>query len=185
MRIYRAPRLERHRRLLPACIRLVKQLGQNAFPLQEKATGVSFPHEAHFKRMKPLKEADAQKYGVSKLGLLLEYETLAHAGPISGDPGKAKVHVPSKDGSVADRLFANCTVADLNSAIKSIKGNGQAALPKADAKTVLALQSALDAALGKGKLSLKAHVRGRSTVVILDNIPLAQLKTVADALKSA
>lgn len=132
---------------------------------------------------KGFSESVAKKYGCSKLAQLLAYENAAHVPPASGDPGAVKVSVPQKDGSVAQKAFKDCTFAELSEALKATKG--APSLPAAAAKKVKALQDALDKALGKEHLEVRAHQRGHTVVIQLGAFDVELAATVGDALKSA
>ena len=134
---------------------------------------------------KAFPESVAQRYGTTKLGHLLTYESLAHVRS-KGDPGKVGIQVPQKDGSIAGQPFAKCSVADLMAAIKHVQPAKPDPLPAADRAVVQKMQSALVAALGnQTSVALTAKMKGRRTVVGLEDIPLAQTMVVLDAMKAA
>ena len=132
---------------------------------------------------KGFSEAIAKKYGCSKLAQLLAYENAAHLPAESGDPGAVKVGVPQKDGSVAQKAFKDCSFAELTEALKASKG--APALPAKAAAQVKALQKALDQALGKAHVEVRAHPRGHKVVIQLGAFDLDLAATVGDVLKSA
>lgn len=166
---------------------------------QNLATGAGYPTAADYfaKQLKQVPQSTltlygsvakafpediAKKYGVTKLGLLLTYQTAAHAPPASGDPGSVMVGVVQKDGSVVQTPFASCSTGDLTGAIKHLRT--PPALPGTADADIAKVQAALDTALGQGKVHVTGHLRGHNVVIQLSAFDLALRSTVADALKS-
>lgn len=156
------------------------------FIAKELLQAISQPQLSSYGRVAKAFTADqAAKYGVTKLDRLLTYEAATNAPPPVGDPGLAPVQVPQKDGTVAARLFRDCSVGDLMAALKQLKAPPQP-LPAADAAQLAKMQAALAAALGQeNHVVLQAQVRGRATEVNLHAVPMSQLATVLDALRAA
>jgi hypothetical protein len=126
-------------------------------------------------------EPQAKTYGCSLLDLLRIYDILAHAGPISGDPGQAVVHVPQKDGTTQDVQFKDCTATQLNHAIDTLKA-GAAPIPPSNTTEVDQYNAALKAAFGPHSAKVVAKAKGRGVVYDLVDAPSENFKLTLQAL---
>ncbi|MBI5547055.1 MAG: hypothetical protein HY901_24510, partial [Deltaproteobacteria bacterium] len=80
---------------------------------------------------KAFTQEQARKYKVTNLGKLLEYQSVAHAGPTTGDPGQFPIRVPGKNGTTSDMPFSACSTRDISAAIASFKGPREGLPPEA------------------------------------------------------
>lgn len=133
--------------------------------------------------------AQAQKYTVSKLELLLAYDVLAHVVPVSGDPSQSRIHLAMKSGVAIDKLFGDCSVGDLRRAISSLKGPKKpkpSGLAPADQTVVDAMKTALTAEQGAhGASEIVEKLKGRAAVFDLLNVTVSDAKVLLAALVAA
>jgi hypothetical protein len=150
----------------------VKGLGQSVLT-RNGAVARRFPEEA------------AVKYGVSNLYTLLTYVKLAGLTVEYGEPGPTPVVVPQEDGPPVTRPFAECTVDELQRAVKH-KRTPPTPLPE---EAVARVQRYRDSLLRHfpEKLSIRVDARSHlgELLITLRDIPEAQMRRLAAALVDA
>jgi hypothetical protein len=128
----------------------------------------------------------AQEYGMSNLGALLSYAANARLDLPPGDPGSVSIQVPGKDGKVTVKRFADCSRAEIQAAIRRVRGHdegGTGRIPKEDAREVVHLRQTLRNAVGLGSpADLKAIFRNGQTMLSMENVPLSAFTSVCQAL---
>ncbi|HZI13765.1 MAG TPA: hypothetical protein VE153_25530 [Myxococcus sp.] len=147
----------------------VKVLGQSVLT-RDGAVARMFPEEA------------ALKYGVSNLYTLLTYVKLAGLTVVYSEPGPTPVVVPQDDGPPVTRPFAECTVDELQRAVKH-KRTPPTPLPDEDAARVQRYRDSLMRHFPE-KLSIRVDARSHlgELLITLRDIPEAQMKRLAAAL---
>lgn len=63
-------------------------------------------------------EQSTQRFGISRLGLLLTYEEVADKEGNHAEPGNTPIEVPDDTGKVTEKPFSACTAEELRKAIK-------------------------------------------------------------------
>ena len=128
----------------------------------------------------------AQEYGMSNLGALLSYAANARLDLPAGDPGNVSIQVPRKDGKVTAKRFADCSRAEIQAAIRHVRGHdegGTGRIPKEDARELGYLRQTLRNAVGLGSpADLKAVFRNGETLVSMENVSLSSFTSVCQAL---
>ncbi len=125
-------------------------------------------------------------YGAHRLQALLTYEKVAKLPPVEGDPGQIRIEVPVKDGggAVESRPFAECSLRDVQAAIKHQRGLVAPVLPPADAELVHRIHQELGALFeGHAPIKVKAHVHRDETLVSFENVPLSRILDLAMVLQ--
>lgn len=147
----------------------VKVLSQAALS-RNGAVARMFPEEA------------ALKYGVSNLYTLLTYVKLASLTVLYSEPGPTPVVVPQDDGPPVTRPFAECTVDDLQRAVKH-KRTPPVPMPEEDVARVQRYRDSLMRHFPE-KLGIRVDARSHlgELLITLRDIPEPQMKRLAAAL---
>jgi hypothetical protein len=127
-------------------------------------------------------EEAALKYGVSNLYTLLTYVKLAGLTVVYREPGPTPVLVPQDGGPPQARPFSECTVDDLQRAVKH-KRSPPTPLPEQDVARVQRYRDSLMRHFPE-KLSIRVDARNHlgQLLITLRDIPEAQMKRLAAAL---
>jgi hypothetical protein len=125
------------------------------------------------------KQDDAAKYGTTRLCALLTYLTLRGIHPESTPLDKMTVMLP-QEGGEAPKPFAECTVAELNAAIRARKHEPEH-YSERDAAQIKKYQEGLSGKLGE-RMTLKTHAHHGSPLIDLTNVPLDQLAELGQLL---
>jgi hypothetical protein len=129
-------------------------------------------------------EAACTKYGVTNLTALRAYATEAKLQLTSDDPGPTLIDVPQKDGGALERKpFSECTVQELNLAVKNKRPPSQSAPPTSDMARVESMRESLSRHFAKGaRVQLKTSAHRGKTVVTIQGVPLEDMERLMEAL---
>jgi hypothetical protein len=123
------------------------------------------------------------KHGVSKLYALLSYEKLAGVTADGSEPGPTLIQVPTKEGAVEPKPFAECTVDELKLAVKH-KRTPPTPLPVSAMERVELYRGILDEHFGtESHIRVSARVERGKVLVTLKDIPEEQMPQLAEVLK--
>ncbi|WP_163999663.1 hypothetical protein [Pyxidicoccus caerfyrddinensis] len=124
----------------------------------------------------------AVKYGMRNLYTLLAYAKLEGLTVEQSDPGDLPIAVPQKDGVVQSKPFADCSVEDLQSAMRHKRAPPQS-LPEADAARVQHYRDNLQRHF-TDRLSIRVDARNHlgELFITLRDIPEKEMKRLAAAL---
>lgn len=147
----------------------VKVLGQSVLS-RNGAVARTFP------------ETVALKYGVSNLYTLLTYAKLAGLSLEPGEPGDTPVTVFDKDGTPRPKSFAECTVEELQSAVK-YKRTPPTPLSEQDSARVQRYRDNLQRHFTE-KLGIRVDARSHmgQLFITLRDIPEKEMQRLAAAL---
>ncbi|MFP2929813.1 hypothetical protein ACLESO_32400 [Pyxidicoccus sp. 3LG] len=127
-------------------------------------------------------EGTALKYGISNLYTLMTYARLAGLSLEHGEPGTTPVLVPQKDGTLLSKPFEECTVDELQGAVKH-KRTPPVPLAEHDAARVQRYRDNLQRHF-TGKLSIRVDARNHmgELLITLRDIPEKEMRRLAAAL---
>jgi hypothetical protein len=132
-------------------------------------------------------EEACRKYGVVKLNTLRTYADLAPSFPlVPGDPGPLLIGVPTEKvgGAVVPKPFAECTLEELQRAVKYKRRPAGNTLPATDAARVQSLRDSLARAFAQeARVQLKTSLQGGKTLVTVQGVPLEQLERLSEVLR--
>ncbi len=124
------------------------------------------------------------QYGVNALNQLLVYAEAAGAELETKDPGTQIIQVPDAKGELHEKLFAECTVAELRKAIQRLRRpTSGAPLPPDIAARAQQCGNAWTSYLPK-TAGIRVEVRNRKgkAVLSLKDIPLEQMEQLTALL---
>jgi hypothetical protein len=131
-------------------------------------------------------EESCVKYGVNKLGILLTYQKATQLPLPEGDPGNMSIAVPQEDGAVQQKPFAECTVEELKQAMKHRRAAAKVPVSTQDEARVQFLRDSLAKYFTeKSRVSVNARVHRDRTLLTVQDIPLAELERLAEAILDA
>jgi hypothetical protein len=123
------------------------------------------------------------KYGVTNLSALLTYAGVVDLQPDSHDPGPTPIDVPQEEGGVVQKLFADCTVAELKRATKHKREPTQATMPPVEATRVQFMCDALARHFSQGGgVKFNARYQRGKALLSLQDVPLEAVERLAEAL---
>ncbi|WP_164015863.1 hypothetical protein [Pyxidicoccus trucidator] len=127
-------------------------------------------------------EEVAVKYGMRNLYTLLAYSKLEGVTVAESEPGALPITVPQKDGTVLSKPFADCSVEELQSAMKH-KRSPPKPLPEQDAARVQHYRENLQRHF-TDRLSIRVDARNHlgELLITLRDIPEKEMKRLAVAL---
>ncbi len=123
------------------------------------------------------------QFGMTRLRLLLTYKVAAQIELNTADPGGTFIMVPTKDGEVKPKLFADCGVEDLRKALANLRTSEDKPMPAEDVALVDQYREAITSRFSKDtpiRVQLRSH-EGKA-VVDFKGIPLAQVDKLTEAL---
>jgi hypothetical protein len=128
-------------------------------------------------------EEACRKYGVTNLTALRTYAVAAHIQLPSGDPGPTPIDVPQEDGTIEQKPFSECSVADLTLATKKKKSSSRAPMPADEAARVEFMQESIIRHFGeKARVQIKASVQDGETFLTIQGVPFKQVDRLMEAL---
>lgn len=138
---------------------------------------------------KAFEEEIARHYGVSKLGLLITLRNITKAGPAPADPGDELIEYTAPSGSKVVKKFSECSVQELNRAIRRAKGDDPLPpaghLPDSEAAVIKRMMAALPKRYPQQHIVLRPYAQGNTTFFTLENVPLAICEDVFITLQNA
>jgi hypothetical protein len=131
---------------------------------------------------KAFSEELARKYGSSLLDFLIAYVRLAKTTLPQGDPGQFTIKVPTKNGSTSSKPFADCSAAELRSAVHALyPPPKRKPIPSQDKDIITALAKGLNNVGDGNPITMRAR-RVKADTMVTFNLPLVFLEYLRDVL---
>lgn len=128
-------------------------------------------------------EEACRQYGVVKLTTLLTYASAAKLQLQPAELGSTPIDVPQKEGPVARKPFAECSLEELRKAVKSKKAPSEASVPDSDNAHVELLRKCITNHFPKGaRVQLKTSVEKGKTLLTIQGVPLNELERLVSML---
>ncbi len=130
-------------------------------------------------------EAASRRYGVYRLSALLTYAQAAGLQPSREEPGPTPIQVPKEDGTVASKPFAECTLDEVKLAVKHLRDQGLTFVLEEDQLRVQAVRASIARHFADDQASrtnVKARILDRTTYLTLQDVPVAHLERLTEAL---
>jgi hypothetical protein len=124
------------------------------------------------------------RFGVTRLALLLTYEEAADLGVNHAEPGGTIIEVPGENWEVTPKPFSACSVEELRRAIqRKRKPSSSKPLPPSDLALVDLYQQTVASRFSNGE-GVRVQLRNHKGKAVLDfkGVPLAQVAKLAEAL---
>ncbi len=131
---------------------------------------------------KAFSEEVAKKYGSTRLDYLLTYARNSKSPLPQGDPGQVTIKVPNKNGSPSSKHFADCSLAEMRSAVHGQRPPPKAKPIPADDKTVIAALAKNVDAVGDGNPIQMRAQRVKVYTMVTFKLPLEYLESLRDIL---
>lgn len=123
------------------------------------------------------------QFGLTCLRLLLTYKVAAKIKLSTADPGSTFIMVPTEEGEVKPKLFADCGVEDLRKALANLRTPDEEPMPAEEVALVDRYREAITARFAKDtpvRVQLRSH-QGKA-VVDFKGIPVSQVHTLTEVL---
>jgi hypothetical protein len=129
-------------------------------------------------------EAACERYGAYNLNALLAYAKACNFKPSANEPGPTPIAVPQKDGSVVDKPFSECTVEELELAVKSKRAQPSGQPSAEDQVRIQALRDSIARyfAEASSRTRVNSRVYLGTSYVTLQDVPVQELEKLAEAL---
>ncbi|MFL5353418.1 hypothetical protein [Archangium sp.] len=128
-------------------------------------------------------EEACRQYGVVKLTTLLTYANAAKLQLQPAELGSTPIDVPEKEGAVARKPFAECSLEDLRKAVKYKKEPSAASVPDSDNVHLEFLRKCVAKHFAKGaQVQLKTSVQKGKTLLTIQGVPLNDLERLVEML---
>lgn len=128
-------------------------------------------------------EEACRQYGVVKLTTLLTYANAAKLQLQPAELGSTPIDVPEKEGAVARKSFAECSLEELRKAVKNKKAPSEASVPNSDNAHVELLRKCITNHFPKGaRVQLKTSVEKGKTLLTIQGVPLNELERLVSML---
>jgi hypothetical protein len=125
----------------------------------------------------------SNRYGISRLRLLLTYKQQANIQVNHEEPGNTFILVPQEEGAAKPKLFADCTVEDMRKALQHLRQSATTPAPAEHRALVDQYRAAVINRFPKGS-PVRVQLRFHKNEVVVDfrSIPVLQVNKLTEAL---
>jgi hypothetical protein len=128
-------------------------------------------------------EDACRQHGVTKLATLRTYAKAAKIQLQAAELGSTPIDVPGKEGAVAQKPFAECSLEELRKATKHKQEPSQATEPASDTARVEFLRQCVSKHFAQGaRVQLKTSVQDGKTLLTIQGVPLNDLERLVEML---
>jgi hypothetical protein len=129
-------------------------------------------------------EAACSRYGAYHLNALLSYAKAAKRKVSEEEPGPTPIDVPTEDGTVQTKPFAECTVEELRLAVKHQRAKDTPRLPEHTLERIQALRDSIVAHFPEdtSRTRLSARTHKDKTYITLRDVLVEDMELLTEAL---